>query len=526
MVAPNGFWMKTHVYREGNWLKAKSYLVMAGDPIVFEVGIDLNRVRNAVLRYHQRLHQQLSEAKEISGCIGCDSDATISGLMGNLSKAVSKVGKSKLIAKVSATTKKVVNSKVGQTLKKADQLGRKVLKSKVTAGIVSAAAVIYPPVGVPAAAAYATANAVLAAVERAEKAKKTAQKIVATAKATGKKIVLAKDTKTKLASAVKLATTAKTQVAKLQLAAKTSSDPTKKAEAQKMMKVLAVVAKNRENIKKIPITTPVQQAGKIAAANQKTALANQKTIAAQQATAMATQVVEMAQADPTPENQEAAKEAAAVALEAKAEATAGKVEALNAQAEVVAPLSRSQGLIVTESGLIVRGAFNELPIGSGGLVAKMYHPGKSFTGEFQQISGAMQVVSQLDEIGFSLRPKAVFQRAKQVAKAAYDPRQLAKQAKAVAKKTMDPRQIYKQTKFIAKKTMDPRQLVAQTKMLAKPKQLVSQAKQAFNVLSPVQTAQVTNMAAQLSGLSPAQKSQLAKVIKQKGIRIAGCIGCM
>lgn len=406
MIAPNGFWIKTHVYQEGNWLKAKSYMVVAGDPIVFEVGVDLNRVAKAVMRYHQGLHQKLTEAREISGCIGCDSDVEISGLFGSLKKAVNKVGKSSIVKAVSKTANKIVGSKITKTLEKAGKIGKAVLKSKITAGLVAATAVVFPPVGVPATAAYATANAALAAVERANALKKAAQKVVGAAKSVGKAVKILPSTKKKMASTIKLANTAKTQIAKLQVAAKTSTNPQQRAEAQKMVKVLGVVAKSRENLKKIPVVTPAQQSAKVAAANAKTLAANQKTLAAKAATQRATTALRVAKQNPSPAANNAAKLAAAEALRDKAAATASKVEALKAQAEVIEPVSRSQGLIVTERGLIVRGAFNELPVGSGGIVAKMYHPGRSFTGEFQQIAGALQVRSALDDISGDRRKRS------------------------------------------------------------------------------------------------------------------------
>lgn len=71
-----------------------------------------------------------------------------------------KVGKSKLLSKVADSVKGVV-------------------KSKLTGAALGATAVVFPPVGVPAAAAYATANAAIAAIEEAKDVKEKARRVLA-----------------------------------------------------------------------------------------------------------------------------------------------------------------------------------------------------------------------------------------------------------------------------------------------------------------------------------------------------------
>lgn len=380
MVAPNGFWIKTHIWQEGSLLKAKSYLVVAGEPVVFEVAVNLTLVEKALIAYHKRLHSlaQISgEAHELGPCIGCGPapDYQISGLLGNLSKAVQKVGKSKLVKAVSNTAKKVVQTKVAQKAiaiaKPVAKAAKAVVKSKVTGALIATAAVAFPPVGVPAAAAYASANAALAAIEKGGAIRKAAVSTLNKIKATGQKPVLSTAVKAQLTSAVKAEQLAKTQIAKLAVAAKTASDPKKQVEAKKVLAVVSVAAKNRAQVKAIPVKTPAQTQAAVKVANQKTAVSN----TAQQTAKAA---VATAKAAPTPANTVAAKVAQEKAL-------AAKVEAVKAQAEVVKPAARAQGLIVTDRGLIVRGVFNELPV--GGTRGLLYRPEKSLAGNYQKIAG-------------------------------------------------------------------------------------------------------------------------------------------
>ena len=94
MANANGVWIKTHVYREGNFLKADVHLVTMGEPTVFTVGVDMARLARAVKAYHDRhLTISGSEAYELGDCVGCDCigsdcDDNIGSLFGNVVKAV------------------------------------------------------------------------------------------------------------------------------------------------------------------------------------------------------------------------------------------------------------------------------------------------------------------------------------------------------------------------------------------------------------------------------------------------------
>jgi len=241
MAVANGVWIKTHVYRDGSWLKADVHLVTMGEPTVFTVGVDMAKVVRALKAYHDRyLHS--SEAAQISGCIGCDSDYDIGGIFGKITKAAKKVTKNKLVKQIAATTKKVV-------------------KSKITGGVVSALAVVYPPVGVPAAAAYAAANLALSHIERGQAIKRAAVATLQQAKKSGVKAVIADKTKKLLAVAVTQEKDAKKKLNAIVQTAKFSEDPKKKADAMKMVKVLEVVAETRAKVRAIP-TKAKTQAGK------------------------------------------------------------------------------------------------------------------------------------------------------------------------------------------------------------------------------------------------------------------------
>jgi len=333
MANANGVWIKTRVYRDGNFLKADVHLVTMGEPTVFTVGVDMARIARAVKAYHdQYLHPVVSgesyELGESDDCVGCDcigadcddlDDSDIGSLFGNVVKAVKSPKKTlKKAAKavthpkatvksMAKTVKSVAKSKL---VKQIAETSKKVIKSKVTAGIVSTMAVVYPPVGVPAAAAYAAANVALSYIERGQAIKKTAVSMLQSARKSGVKPVIADATKKLLAEAVTKEKEAKAKVNAIIQTAKYSSDPQKKLDATKMVKVLEVVANNRAAVRAIPT---------------------------------------------------AAKKAA------------GK--------------NRVRGLVVNERGGIVYGLFDENPLGRG--AALLYRPGKSIPGSFTKIGGCI-----------------------------------------------------------------------------------------------------------------------------------------
>jgi hypothetical protein len=145
-VAPSGVSVKGRYWREGHFLKATVHVQAAGSaPKTITAQVDLRPIAHAVRRYQaiQRQH-----------------GARVGGWPGSFINKVKKIAKSKLVSQVAKTVKSVV-------------------QSKITGAAVGAAAVVFPPVGVPAAAAYATANAALAALDQASKIKKEAQSVLA-----------------------------------------------------------------------------------------------------------------------------------------------------------------------------------------------------------------------------------------------------------------------------------------------------------------------------------------------------------
>lgn len=348
MANANGVWIKTHVYRENNWLKADVHMVTMGEPTVFTVGVDMAKIVRAVKAYHAlQLHADngsvvSGEDDEISGCVGCELDTDdigddqsgqygligyddddIGSLFGKVVKAVKhpkktikKAGKIAVravtkprasIKSLAKTVKSVAKSKL---VKQIASTAKKVIKSKVTAGIISTMAVVYPPVGIPAAAAYAAANMALAAVERGNAIRKSAVGMLQQAKKTGIKPFISDTTKKLLATAVSQDKTARAKIDAIIQTAKFSEDPRKKLEAAKMVKVFEVVAKNRVKVRAIPT---------------------------------------------------AAKKAA------------GK--------------NRVKGMVVNERGGIAFGTFDENPLGRG--AALLYRPGKSIPGSFTKIGGCI-----------------------------------------------------------------------------------------------------------------------------------------
>ncbi|HVY26100.1 MAG TPA: hypothetical protein VHB79_06090 [Polyangiaceae bacterium] len=145
-VAPSGVSVKGRYWREGNFFKAVVHVQAAGmAPKTISAQIDLRPIAAALKQWHRQQH---------------GAEARISGWPGSFFKAVKNIAKSKLVKQVAKGVRSVV-------------------RSKITGGIIGAAAVVFPAVGVPAAAAYATANAALSAIDKANEAKKQAQAILA-----------------------------------------------------------------------------------------------------------------------------------------------------------------------------------------------------------------------------------------------------------------------------------------------------------------------------------------------------------
>jgi hypothetical protein len=158
-VAPSGVSVKGRYWRDGHLLKALVHVQAAGTaPKTVSAQIDLRPIAAALKKWHLRQHAR---------------GVRVGGWPGSFINAVKKIGKSKLIAQVAHGVKSVV-------------------QSKITGAAIGAAAVIFPPVGVPAAAAYATANAAMATIDKAVELKNQAKAILSSGSAAQKAALDAK----------------------------------------------------------------------------------------------------------------------------------------------------------------------------------------------------------------------------------------------------------------------------------------------------------------------------------------------
>lgn len=148
-----GVWVKTQFKVEGNYLYATTYLVAAGEPQVFSLRVDLRPLEQIAAKVHERLHQKKMALARVNGepVIGF----SLSGAWRSVKKTAKKIGKNKIVKAVSTGVKAIVRSKaVGVAL--------------------TGLAVVVPPVGIPAVAAYAAANAALVAYDGGKKLYNTA----------------------------------------------------------------------------------------------------------------------------------------------------------------------------------------------------------------------------------------------------------------------------------------------------------------------------------------------------------------
>lgn len=158
-VAPSGVSVKGRYWRDGHFLKATVHVQAVGSaPKTITAQVDLRPIAQAVKRWRLAQHAR---------------GARIGGWPGSFINKVKNIAKSKLVSQVAHAVKGVV-------------------QSKITAAVVGAAAVVFPPVGVPAAAAYATANTALAALDQAVAIKNQAQAVLSHGSAAQKAALQAK----------------------------------------------------------------------------------------------------------------------------------------------------------------------------------------------------------------------------------------------------------------------------------------------------------------------------------------------
>lgn len=153
-IAPAGVSVRGRFWREGPMFKAVVHVQTAGAaPKTISAEVDLRPIMRALHDHYRRKH-----------------GVHIGGFPGSFFKAVKKVGKSKLLGDVASAVKSVV-------------------QSKLTGAAIGAAAVVFPPVGLPAAAAYATANAALAALDKANAVKNQAREVLSSGTAAEKMLL-------------------------------------------------------------------------------------------------------------------------------------------------------------------------------------------------------------------------------------------------------------------------------------------------------------------------------------------------
>ena len=150
------------LHRRGPWLVAVAHIQGPGKPIVVTARANLQQME----RFAKAKLLQLYSAIRQRVAVGAiDQDAAV-GFFGFVKKAFKAVKN---------VVKKVANSKVFRAIKGAV---KSVIKSKYVGYALSAVAVVFPAVGVPAAAAFYSAQKILAAAEKGGAAAKKAVKMV------------------------------------------------------------------------------------------------------------------------------------------------------------------------------------------------------------------------------------------------------------------------------------------------------------------------------------------------------------
>lgn len=149
---PTGTIVRGRIWREGTVLKARAVIVAAGQPATVECQVDLKKVYKWLV---DNGHVQVTQGDSVNG------------FPGSVFKAVGKI-----VKKVGHA---VLNNKLMDGIKA-------VVKSKYTAAALGVAAIAFPPVGVPAAAAFAASNVALSAIDKYKQVQKAAASAIAKGK--------------------------------------------------------------------------------------------------------------------------------------------------------------------------------------------------------------------------------------------------------------------------------------------------------------------------------------------------------
>ena len=174
----NGIWVKTQFKRQGHILSATTYCVAAGNPKVLSFSIDLRPLEVLVRRYHARQHAEArgktNPQKSLQAVANTQKVHGFFDFVEKPFKAIgheaAKLGHLKLL--------KVVSKAMGKIADEA----KMVVKSKITGLVLSGLSVIQPEIGLPAMAAYAAAHTAFDAIDKGKEAVSAVENI---AKASG-----------------------------------------------------------------------------------------------------------------------------------------------------------------------------------------------------------------------------------------------------------------------------------------------------------------------------------------------------
>jgi len=197
-------------------------MVADGDHQIFTAEVDMRPIVKALVKARRAMGN--ADGEEIGRFAPWELFTE------DIPKAARKIAKSKLVKSVYRGA-------------------RGVIKSKVVGGILTAGAVAFPPVGVPAAAAYAGANALVGAVDRGKRAVRGARKVVRGANRYVKnKRRIARALKRKAASAAKKAS--RRAMSKLKKKLKKKMGRLKKLGSKARRKFLARLRKRAAAVKR------------------------------------------------------------------------------------------------------------------------------------------------------------------------------------------------------------------------------------------------------------------------------------
>ena len=172
---PTPLWFRTRVKRDGHFLKATTYLVVDGSPRVFRARVDLRPIAKAVADKARAAGVKTNAREALVGAMEYNDEALVGGFnlfnpikrkdkskrtggifgkRGAIGGVVHKVGRIKLVRKVTGTLKKV------------GKVASKIALSKGFRGVLAgaSAALAATGIGAPAAAALAAANVGLNAI--------------------------------------------------------------------------------------------------------------------------------------------------------------------------------------------------------------------------------------------------------------------------------------------------------------------------------------------------------------------------